>query len=160
PITWCASDPDVASDAWFVQRFEVEHDGVATRATRVVRVGADGVHQRELVGWPATTPARARADGLFLPLEQPPEVALPRGRRCGALSRALRPGTSVRVDAALAAATLGWWSERRVALPTPRRVDADVRVLDFDVQPTWFFDGGGIAAVVVRPVVYATTTPA
>src|SRR5262249_43553002 len=63
PTPWCASDPEAAGDAWFAQRFEVRTSELDppkfVPSTRVVRVGADGVHVRVLVGVPAVAPARA-----------------------------------------------------------------------------------------------------
>lgn len=129
PTTWCASDPDLRGDAWFVQSFEVRpsESGPSFPRTRVVRVGADGVHERELAGTPPVAPARASDDGLFLPLAQPLELSLPIGRRSGRQAENLGYVSALRLGADLATTGAVRVADGRVRLPPiPRSIPSDV----------------------------------
>jgi sulfatase-modifying factor enzyme 1 len=135
PTTWCASDPRRRGDAWFVQAFDAEsgESRVVRPCTRVVRVGADGVHERLLAGSPPgaprVAPARASDDGLFLPLEHPLEVALPIGRRVGRWIENLEHVSALRLGADLKTTGVAWVADGRVRLPPiPRSVPKEVGV--------------------------------
>src|SRR5262249_37355374 len=94
--------------------------------TRVVRVGADGVHARVLVGVPAVAPSRATDDGIFLVLAQPLEVPLPQGRRANSflLGGSFFHWCALRLDRALPTTGTTWVADGRVPLPLLRRAGA------------------------------------
>jgi hypothetical protein len=144
PTTWCASAPDLRGDPWFVQAYEVV-DSVAgglRPCTRVVRVRADGVHERVLTGSPLVAPARANDEGLFLPLEQRIEAALPVGRRTGRMREDLWHLCALDVGADLATRGTTWVSEVRVALALPSSVRARQLFGDGELRFFWIVGAG------------------
>jgi hypothetical protein len=149
PVTWCASDPDAAGDAWFVQRFEASGSDLDLRKnaplTRVSRVGADGVRSRLLVGVPVVAPARANDDGIFLPLEQPVEVPLPQGRRAPSYQSFFH-WSALRLDRSLATTGTTWVADGRAALPVSPRGDVPEHATS-ELRFTWFLSAAGTAVV-------------
>jgi len=154
PTTWCASDPEAAGDAWFVQRFdprggELDRREFAPPLTRVTRVGADGVRSRVLVGVPVVAPARATDDGLFLPLDQPLEVPLPQGRRVPTYLLGSH-WSALRLDRALATTGTTWVADGRAPLPVQRR-GGSLALATGELRFTWFLGAGG-TEVIDQPV--------
>jgi hypothetical protein len=138
PTTWCASDPEVRGDAWFVQSGE--------SSTRVVRVAADGVHERMLSGAPPFAPARASDDGLFLPLGHALEVPLPSGWRAGPMKANLGHVSALRLDAGLATTGTTWVADGRVTLPTVPSVRRRYGGNDA-LRFSWFLAGSGAVCI-------------